>query len=189
MSLVPVFCDNCGAVFASHRAAGRTDAKKIQITGMKVGPCPNCGGMGSVPDGVYGLIDDALTVVHATDLPATTLQEVISVLEDVVSGVTTGDQALKDVEERAPDLVPVINVYLQRADPMRWVMLLLAILTVAMAGPGTANDVVDLLHKAPQRPEAATPHSARSSTNRRKAKPRRNREPKTHGKHKKRRRN
>jgi hypothetical protein len=155
---------------------------------MKVGPCPNCGGMGSVPDGVYDLMDDALTVVQATNLPATTLQEVISVLEDVVSGVTTSDQALKHVEERAPDLAPVINVYLQRADRMRWVMLLLAILAVAMSGPGTLHDVVELLHQAPQRPQATTPHSPRSSVNKRKAKPRRNREPKTHGKHKKRRR-
>jgi hypothetical protein len=31
--------------------------------GNKAGPCPNCNGMGSIPDGVYDFVGETLTVV------------------------------------------------------------------------------------------------------------------------------
>jgi hypothetical protein len=63
MSLIaPAVCDNCRTVFPSGFAFGPGVAN-VQMTGNKSGPCPNCGGMGSVPDGVYNTLDDTLNIV------------------------------------------------------------------------------------------------------------------------------
>jgi hypothetical protein len=58
----PAICDNCDTVFPSGFAFGPGVAN-IRMTGGKSGPCPNCGGMGSVPDGVYDTLGDTLNVV------------------------------------------------------------------------------------------------------------------------------
>jgi crotonobetainyl-CoA:carnitine CoA-transferase CaiB-like acyl-CoA transferase len=59
---VPAVCDDCGAVFPSGIALGPS-VTNIRMTGNKSGPCPNCRGWGSVPDGVYDTVGDALNIV------------------------------------------------------------------------------------------------------------------------------
>jgi len=60
--IAPAVCDNCGTVFPSGFAFG-PGTSNIRMTGNKSGPCPNCGGVGSVPDGVYDTLDDTLNIV------------------------------------------------------------------------------------------------------------------------------
>jgi hypothetical protein len=58
----PAVCDSCGAIFPSGIAFG-PDVRGITMRGNKSGPCPKCGGMGSIPDGVYNVLDDTLNIV------------------------------------------------------------------------------------------------------------------------------
>jgi hypothetical protein len=60
--IAPAVCDNCGTVFPSGFAFG-PGTSNILMTGNKSGPCPKCGGMGSVPDGVYDTLGDTLNIV------------------------------------------------------------------------------------------------------------------------------
>ena len=59
---VPAVCDNCGTVFRSGIALG-PGVENMRMTGNKSGPCPSCGGWGSVPDGVYDTVGDTLNIV------------------------------------------------------------------------------------------------------------------------------
>lgn len=61
MPEIPAICDSCGTVFRSGvvMEAG-TSATFI---GNRSGPCPNCGSMGSIPDGFYDFIGETLRIV------------------------------------------------------------------------------------------------------------------------------
>lgn len=62
MAMVPAICDRCGGIFGSEGFIGGSSAKNITMVGNQVGPWPNCGGMGSIPDGVYDIQDNTLKV-------------------------------------------------------------------------------------------------------------------------------
>jgi hypothetical protein len=59
MPLMPAICDNCGAVFSSG-VMGSDGASHITFANCTAGPCPRCGGMGHIPDGVYNFIGNAI---------------------------------------------------------------------------------------------------------------------------------
>lgn len=50
------------------------------MTASEAGPCPNCGGIGSVPDGVYDFLGETLTI--ASTWPADRLQRFATALEE-----------------------------------------------------------------------------------------------------------
>ncbi len=60
MPAVPAICDNCGAVFGS---GNWMEGGSAHMVGNKSGPCPNCGAMGSIPDGFYEFIGQTLRIV------------------------------------------------------------------------------------------------------------------------------
>lgn len=191
MAMVPVFCDSCGAVWGSPNFIGGTGSK-IRMTGNKVGPCPVCGGMGSVPDGVYDLIDDSLNVVQSAEMPAATLQGLIDLLQSRARGKVTDAEVIEKIESTAPGLVPTVREVLQKPDPIKWVTLLLAILSMYLelhaATPPTAEDIVRALHEKPV-PALIAPEKRGAAHGRTPGKQaaKRRRPPKTHAQGKKRR--
>ena len=66
MVMLPAICDNCGTIFGSGIQA--TNSKNITIRGGKIGTCPKCGSIGSIPDGVYDVIDDVINVAALSEL-------------------------------------------------------------------------------------------------------------------------
>lgn len=153
MALVPVFCDNpaCQTVWASAGVIGG-NATSIRMTGNKVGPCPNCGGMGSVPDGVYNLVDDTLEIVSLASggLSIDALQRLIG---SVRRASTTNESAAAfkaRVAAETPDLAPVVNVFMRQSSSsgsfQQQLVTFLTILTVILAY---------LQWRDPQEPEPA----------------------------------
>jgi hypothetical protein len=56
---LPALCDRCGTIFPSgYELRG----VRAYMVGNKSGPCPNCGGMGSVPDAFYEVFDETIRV-------------------------------------------------------------------------------------------------------------------------------
>jgi hypothetical protein len=58
MPLMPAFCDNCGTIFNS--GVYGDNALQTTFVNCTAGPCPRCGGIGHIPDGVYNLIGNAI---------------------------------------------------------------------------------------------------------------------------------
>jgi hypothetical protein len=134
MALIPVFCDNpaCGTVWATTSLIGGSGAADITMTGNKVGPCPNCGGMGSVPDGVYNLVNDTLQVVTtaAGELSAEALQRLIDSVRRASEVGESPDAFAERVTSEDPDLAPVVNVLLQQARGGSWEQHLVTFLAI-----------------------------------------------------------
>jgi hypothetical protein len=58
---IPAICDTCGTAFPSGIVMGPESS--VTMVGNKAGPCPNCGGMGRIPDGFYKSVNNALHLI------------------------------------------------------------------------------------------------------------------------------
>lgn len=138
IALVPVFCDNpaCRTVWATGGFIGGSGATHISITNSKVGPCPNCGGMGSVPDGVYNLVNDALEVVSTSSgLGKDGLERLIASVRQASQTHESREAFDKRVATESPDLVPVVKVFMDQVRGGTWeqrLVTVLAILTLVL---------------------------------------------------------
>jgi len=66
MPHIPAFCDTCGTIFGSGFVIDH--ASQVHLEGNKSGPCPKCGGMGSVPDGVYNFVRGVVQMLSAPEI-------------------------------------------------------------------------------------------------------------------------
>jgi hypothetical protein len=181
MATVPGICDECGSVFGAEALTG-AEGRNIKLGGARVGPCPSCGGAGSVPEGVYDLVMDTLRVVEMAAIEKVVFDAVIEVLEGRASGEVSDEEVIERVEEAAPGLVPTIKDYLSRSDPASWLALLISVLMLlqAPASPPSAEEIADAIWLKQQGESTAERERVPKSTARSKKEGKRS--PKTHGK-------
>jgi hypothetical protein len=73
---VPAVCDTCGTIFPS--GIGMSGGS-LTIVGSTAGPCPACGGRGSIPDGLYEFVGETLSIVSTW--PRERVERVAAALE------------------------------------------------------------------------------------------------------------
>jgi hypothetical protein len=137
MATVPGICDNCGAVFGSEALTG-AEGQNIKMGGAKVGPCPACGSVGQVPEGVYDLIDDTLSVIKMT-AETVIYDAIIEVLEDRVAGKATDAEVMDRIEATAPALALTVKRYLAKSDPASWIAMLISILMLLQSSSAPSH--------------------------------------------------
>jgi len=191
MAMVPAICDRCGGIFGSEGFIGGNNAKNITITGVKVGPCPKCGGMGSIPDGVYDIQDDMLKVIKASGASPETLQGLIGLLEALRRGEASSSQVMDRVEQEAPALAPTVRKALSKSDPATWIAVLIAIIALYLqataAQPPSADEVAESIREKPTPTYTVPPPGSKAEPPARpKAGEKKKRAPKTHSKGKRR---
>jgi len=181
VATVPGICDECGSVFGAEALTG-AEGRNIKLGGARVGPCPSCGGAGSVPDGVYDLVMDTLRVVEMAAIEKVVFDAVIEVLGGRASGEVSDEEVIERVEETAPSLVPTIKDYLSRSDPASWLALLISVLMLLQspAPPPSAEEIADAIWSKQQGENTAERDRAPKSATRSKKAGKRSR--KTHGK-------
>jgi hypothetical protein len=175
MATIPVICDDptCGTLWGSTSIiSGQVSG--LTLAGNKVDSCPRCGGMGSVPDGEFDLIDDVLEVVRSADLPVEVLQDLIDILQGHAEGGASDAELIERVETDAPGLASVVRDYLAKSDPASWLALLATIL-LAMTQPTApsaqdiakeiwANEPPAAVRAGPaRRPQTAKPRAKRAA--------------------------
>lgn len=97
---LPAICDKCGTVFASSFVVG--PGVKVIISSSKSGPCPKCGSMGTVPDGVYEIIDEVTAILKADN--GKKIYKLMSILDNVKANDT-----LNDIERKIKKETPQYN--------------------------------------------------------------------------------
>jgi hypothetical protein len=102
MQFIPAFCDKCGTAFPSGFSV--ENAKHLTLSGNKVGPCPRCGGMGSVPDGVFNIVDGAIEVLLAPTITIERLGRLALLIQDARAKNMTAQQIGEQIAEDAPEL-------------------------------------------------------------------------------------
>ncbi|MFA6921469.1 MAG: hypothetical protein WC216_06465 [Gallionella sp.] len=99
---VPAICSDCGAIFG----AGLSSAiiKNTQFGGTKVGPCPECGGTGIIPDGIYSFVGDVVEVIATSVQGAKDIREIILRLSNIASRNLEPDQFRDAISKEVPEL-------------------------------------------------------------------------------------
>lgn len=130
---MPAVCDNCGTIFDS-KFAFNGEIIALQLEGNKVGPCPTCGQIGHIPDGLYNFVDNVLEVLSAPDRTIEELNRLSEILHAADKNNSTPEQVKTQIETEHHELHSLIDDLLpktreeKREDFKFWVKTTLQIL-------------------------------------------------------------
>lgn len=108
MPSVPAFCDTCGTVFDSGFFV--ENSTNISFTGNRAGPCPSCGGIGHVPDGVFNFIGNTIEILSAPERTIAELTHLAQILREAKAKAETREQVVSRIEKEVPALSRLVNL-------------------------------------------------------------------------------
>ncbi len=108
MPIVPAFCDTCGTPFPSGFSF--ENATNITLSGNKSGPCPKCGGMGHIPDGVFNFIGSTIEILSAPQRTVEELSRLAQILHDAKSRQQSTEQVATKIKEELPELSSIADL-------------------------------------------------------------------------------
>ncbi|MBP2625563.1 MAG: hypothetical protein H6Q68_274 [Firmicutes bacterium] len=128
MTKIPAFCDECGKVFSS--GFNFSNSFNISFAGCQAGPCPSCGGMGHIPDGVYNFIDNAIELLQRPNRTVEELKILANILRKSRIKNSTIEQIKEEVATTVPELSPLTNFLpATRQEFYTFISIILTILT------------------------------------------------------------
>lgn len=133
MNGIIAFCENknCGTVFEVRNLIGGLGSVNIELTNTRLGPCPNCGSSGLVPDGVYNYFNQVISFVRG---PKDSIEKLLE-LKELVLGFKynpkSRDEIVKEINKISPDYAKTIEKA-PDVDYHKWIATILAILTAAI---------------------------------------------------------
>jgi hypothetical protein len=107
--LLPAVCDNCGAFF-TPRAINAENVRGLTISNVSVGPCPNCGGMGHIPDGVYNVFGNVLQVLSAPAHSIDELRRLAEILRQARARSESADAVKERIRKESPSLSTIADL-------------------------------------------------------------------------------
>ncbi|CAJ1838528.1 MULTISPECIES: SEC-C metal-binding domain-containing protein [Aeromonas] len=108
MPNIPAICDTCGTMFPS--GIFMENCTNITLSGCKSGPCPACGGMGSIPDGVFNVLGSVIEII---DAPRKTLEQLgryVRVINEVRDKKLTREEFKEKIENDVPELACISDI-------------------------------------------------------------------------------
>ncbi len=104
MPIVPAFCNTCGTAFNSGFFI--ENSTNVSFAGNTSGPCPKCGGMGHIPDGIFNFIGETIEILSA---PERTINELLS-LAKIIKKARTNAESKDQVEKRIKKELPGLSL-------------------------------------------------------------------------------
>lgn len=142
MPNLPAFCDNCGTMFPSGFFVD--DCVNITLSGNRSGPCPACGGMGSIPDGVFNVLGGVIQIIDAPRKTAEQLSRFVKVLNEAAKKNYTREQVEEHIEREAPELASIGYWLPKTPDQLyAFLALLIAVLSFAHSIKDSGEEVSD----------------------------------------------
>lgn len=102
MPSIPAFCDTCGAIFNSGFFA--ENSTNVTFSGCQAGPCPKCGGIGHIPDGVFNFIGDTIEILSAPKRTLKELAQLTKILQNAKA-----EESAEAIAERIRQEVPGLS--------------------------------------------------------------------------------
>jgi uncharacterized protein YecA (UPF0149 family) len=103
--LVPAVCDNCGSFFPSGVEV--KDSFHITFKGNVSGPCPKCGSLGHIPDGVYNIIGNTIKILSGPERTISELNQLAEILKQAKDENTSSNEVRDKIEEEAPEFISI----------------------------------------------------------------------------------
>lgn len=159
---VPAFCDTCGAVFGSGVFVN--NATNITFVENRAGPCPVCGGMGHIPDGVFDFVGNTIEILSAPKRTFDELSRLAKILHEAREKKQTPEQVAKTIRKEAPELAHLADVLPKtRVELYSFLALIIAVITLLTQGgqsSNTTNITADLIinQVITETNKAAKPH-------------------------------
>ncbi|WP_429099127.1 SEC-C metal-binding domain-containing protein [Aeromonas rivipollensis] len=108
MPNIPAICDDCGTMFPS--GIFMENCTNIRLSGNKSGPCPSCGGWGSIPDGVFNVLGSVIEII---DAPRKTLEQLgryVRVINKARDNKLTREEFKEQIEKDVPELACISDI-------------------------------------------------------------------------------
>lgn len=137
MPMIPAFCDSCGTPFPSGVFA--ENCLHMTMTGGRSGPCPKCGGMGSVPDGVFNIVGSAIEIINAPMRTVEQLKRYAQILDEAKEQELSRERITKKINEEVPEFSR-INQYIPETKPELYAFLALIISFLTYVTPLLISD-------------------------------------------------
>lgn len=132
MPVMPAICDSCGTVFPSGFYV--ENSINIGFSGCKSGPCPKCGGDGSVPDGLYNFIGDIIQLVSGPEMTVKRLKHFSALLEESLQKELAPSHVVSKIEQTDPGFLPAIQPFFKKHHMtfVAYISLLVSILSIVI---------------------------------------------------------
>lgn len=171
MPAIPAFCDTCGTAFPSGIFV--ENCLNISLSGNKSGPCPKCGGIGHIPDGVFNVVGSTIEILSAPDRTIQELTRLVEILQAAKTLNARPEEVAREIKRDIPALALLLLLRpSSKADWYAFLGILLAIvqvyLTVNPTGTSTPavtiNQVIHQTFVNEQTGESATTKASRKKT-------------------------
>ena len=171
MPSVPAFCDTCGTVFSSGIFV--ENSTNISFAGNRSGPCPRCGGMGHVPDGVFNFIGNTIEILSAPERTIAELTHLARILAEAKAKSETREQVASRIEKEVPSLSKLAKLLPEnRSELYGFLAVVLAavqLFTQTPAAPSSTTvnvtQVIQQVIVEPTPPMAASPRTKKVGRN------------------------
>lgn len=107
---LPAFCDNqkCGAIFPSGFMINK--AMNIKLQGNKSGPCPHCGSMGSIPDGVFNFVESTIEIISAPQHTIEELGKLSKIITEAIKNRESNQTIAEKIEKKIPSFSSINEI-------------------------------------------------------------------------------
>jgi flagellar biosynthesis regulator FlaF len=135
MPTFPAICDSCGTIFSSGAAGNAT------MINCKAGPCPACGGIGSVPDGTYQTTGNVIRLFATSQRSRQQLQAIVAAVNRAREESQNAAAAIEQLKFSAPELSSIADTLPKtRNELYAFLTLILTALGVLIASAGLWKD-------------------------------------------------
>ncbi len=159
---VPAICDNCDSIFPS--LFNFYNSNNISFTGCQAGPCPDCGGTGHIPDGIYNFIGDTIELLSGPQRSIDELKKLASILERARNNNTDPQSIGKEIDEKVPELSSLKDCLPKtRSELYLFIGLILSIIFQIQSGDSSkieVNTVINNIYQQTSEPQSSINHKA-----------------------------
>lgn len=140
---VPAICNNCSTIFRSGIFV--ENSTNITFAGNTAGPCPVCGGIGHVPDGVFNFVGNAIEILSAPQRTRDELRQLDKILREAQKENQSTDQIVQRINKEVPALTSLISFLpTTRSDLYAFLALIVAVITLITQNSGKEEKTTNI---------------------------------------------
>ena len=149
MPVMPAYCDNCGAAFNSGFFLD--NCTNVTLSGIQSGPCPRCGSMGSVPDGVFNVIGGVIERISLLRDNEEILTKASEILTNALEVRASAQEVAQEIRRETPQISNLADVLPKtRVELYAFLSLIVLIIATILSNTDEYSDD-ELLEKAIER--------------------------------------